>query len=152
MNILNQISNWIKSNFPKDRYTKNLNGIDNRTFEWCIVGNIVDKHSYGMEKEIRRGAKQFRPGAKVYCMPEFGGVAHEEIRVIGKPRKQHRLINIIMKSNKIKNFRIQKVYHPKIQFDIGSHIYYWNNRRSEKELENLNDMVKYLNTLTQEIS
>ncbi len=152
MNILNKISKWIKSDSQKDTDNKELIGIDNREFEWCIVGNIVDKHSYGMEKEIRRGTKQFRPGAKVYCMPEFGGVAHEEIRVIGKPRKQSRLINIIMKSNKIKNFRVQKVYNPKIQFDVGSHIYYWKNRRSENEIENLNEMVKYLNTLTEEIN
>lgn len=152
MSILNKISNWIIPNSQINSDNKDLKGIDDREFEWCIVGNIVDKHPYGMEKEIRRGTKQFRPGAKVYCIPEFGGMAHEEIRVIGKPRKQNRLINIIMKSNKIKDFRVQKVYNPKIQFDIGSHVYYWNNRRSETELDNLNGMVKYLNTLTQEIN
>jgi|GEM_PF-5465577 len=152
MNILHKISNWIKPDSQKDTNNKELMGIDNIEFEWCIVGNIIDKHLYGIEKEIRRGTKQFRPGGKVYCMPEFEGMAHQKIRVIGKPRKQKRLINIIINSNKIKNFRVQKVYNPKIQFDIGSHVYYWNNRRSETELENLNDMVTYLNTLTEEIS
>lgn len=152
MNILNKISNWIKSNPQKGIDNKDLDGIDNREFEWCIVGNVVDKHLYGMEKEIKRGTKQFRPGAKVYCMPEFGGMAHEEIRVIGKPRKQNRLINIVMRTKNIKNFRVQKVYNPKIQFDIGSHVYYWNNRRSENELKNLDDMAEYLNTLTEEIN
>ena len=84
-------------------------------------------------------------------MPEFGGVAHETIRVLGKPRKQHRLINIIMPTKNIKNFRVQKIYHPKIQFQIGGHLYYWNNRRSKNELDNLEKMVIYLNSLSQEI-
>ena len=152
MNIINKISNWIKSDSQKSIDNKDLDGIDNREFEWCIVGNIVDKHLYGMAKEIKHGTKQFRPSAKVYCMPEFGGMAHEEIRVIGKPRKQNRLINIVMRTKNIKNFRVQKVYNPKIQFDIGSHVYYWNNRRSENELKNLDDMAEYLNTLTEEIN
>ncbi|WP_299611172.1 hypothetical protein [uncultured Aquimarina sp.] len=152
MSTLSKIRSWFKSDYQKKTDNIDVNGIDDREFEWCIVGNIVDRHFYGMEKEVRRGTKQFRPGAKVYCMPEFGGMAHEEIRVIGKPRKQNRLINIVMKTKKIKNFRVQKVYSPKIQFDLGSHTYYWKNRRSENEIENLNEMVKYLNTLTEEIN
>ena len=152
MNALNKIGSWFKSDYYKKTDNNNLNGIDDREFEWCIVGNIVDHHFYGKEKEVRRGTKQFGSGAKVYCMPEFGGMAHEEIRVVGKPRKQKRFINIVMKTKKIKNFRVQKVYNPKIQLDLGSHIYYWKNRRSENELQNLNEMVKYLNTLTEEIN
>ncbi len=152
MNILNKILAWIKSDSSKEAFNKDYEEIDSREFEWCIIGNIVDKHFYGMDKEIRRGTKQFRPGAKVYCMPEFAGMGHEEIRVIGKPRKQDRMINIVMSSRKIKDFRVQKVFHPKIQFDIGSHMYYWQNRRSERELENLNELVIYLNTLTEEIN
>ena len=59
-----------------------------RNFEYCMVGNIIDKHYYGEQKlEIRRGTKQFRPNAKVYIFPEFPGMGHENIVVIGKPRK-----------------------------------------------------------------
>ncbi len=144
MKILNKILVWFKPKPKED--------IDSRDFEWCIVGNIVAEHYWGEEKIIRRGAKQFRPGAKVYCMPEFPGMAHESIRVIGKPRKQNRLINVVIRTKLIKNFRVQKVYHPKIQFDIGSHFFYWNNRRSKNELKELEQMVKYLNTLTEEIN
>lgn len=143
LKFLKKITHWIR---PK----KNID-LDNRDFEWCIVGNIVDRHYYGTEKEIRRGTKQFRPGAKVYCMPEFGGMAHEEIRVLGKPRKQHRLINIVMKTKRIKDFRVQKVYKPKIQTIVGSHVYYWQKRRSNNELDELEKTTKYLNTLTEEI-
>ncbi|CAL2075584.1 conserved protein of unknown function [Tenacibaculum sp. 190524A02b] len=145
MNLIEKISNWIKPKSPKAEY-------DNREFEWCIVGNIVDEHHWGENKEIKRGNKQFRPGAKVYCMPEFGGMAYESIRVLGKPRRQNRLINIIIRTRAIKNFRIQKVYNPYIQNQIGSHFFYWNNRRSENELKNLKEMINYLNTLTEEIN
>lgn len=144
MNLAEKISNWFNPN-------KNID-YDNREFEWCIVGNIVDQHYWGENKEIRKGNKQFRPGAKVYCMPEFGGMAHESIRVLGKPRNQKRLINIVIPTRLIKNFRFQKVYNPKIQTEIASHIYYWNNRRSKTELKDLRKMIEYLNTLTEEIN
>ena len=85
-------------------------------------------------------------------MPEFGGMAHESIRVLGKPRRQNRLINIIIKTRAIKNFRIQKIYNSYIQNQIGSHSFYWNNRRSGNELKNLKKMTNYLNTLTEEIN
>ena len=52
-------------------------------FEFCLVGNIIDKHYYGENKEIKHGNKQFRSGAKVYIFPEFGGMGHENIKVIG---------------------------------------------------------------------
>lgn len=143
MNLIEKISNWINPKKENDLY--------DREFEFFIVGNIIDEHFLGEEKVIKKGSKHFRPGAKVYCMPEFGGIAHESIRVYGKPRKQKRLINIIINTRLIKNFRIQKVYKPKIKSEIGSHHFYLTNRGSKSELENLNKMVDYLNTLTEEI-
>jgi hypothetical protein len=75
-----------------------------------LVGNIIDRHYYGMQKEIRRGTKQFRPGAKVYIFP-----SHEEtVNVIGQPRKSRRRIEIMMRSDRIKNVRIKKVFDPYI--------------------------------------
>jgi hypothetical protein len=144
LNLREKISNWFNP-------SKNID-YDNREFEWCIVGNIIDEHFWGENKEIRKGSKQFRPGAKVYCMPEFGGMAHESMRVLGKPRKQKRLINIVIRTQLIKNFRVQKVYNPKIQTEIGSHSFYWNNRRSKTELKDLEKMTKYLNTQTEEMN
>jgi hypothetical protein len=143
LNLVEKISNL---------FNRNKNGDDdNQEFEWCIVGNIVDKHFWGENEEIRKGNKQFRHGAKVYCMPEFGGMAHESIRVLGKPKNQKRIINIILRTRLIKNFRIQKVYNPKIQTEIGNHSFYCNNKYSKTELKNLKEMTKYLNTLTKEI-
>ena len=33
-------------------------------WQWCLVGNIVEKHEYGEEHIIKRGNKQFRPNSK----------------------------------------------------------------------------------------
>ena len=37
-----------------------------REFEYCLVGNIVESHYFGENKEIRCGTKHFRGGAKVF--------------------------------------------------------------------------------------
>jgi hypothetical protein len=88
-----------------------------------LVGNIIDRHYYGMQKEIRRGTKQFRPGAKVYIFPYHG---EETVTVIGQPRKSRRRIEIKMRSECIKNVRIKKVYDPYIvQKADEDHFYRW---------------------------
>tara|TARA_Y100001954_G_C15346403_1_gene377098 strand:+ start:83 stop:511 length:429 start_codon:yes stop_codon:yes gene_type:complete len=136
LNLLKKISNWFKPQIKQN--------LDSREFEWCIVGNIVDQHTWGEEKVIKKGTKHFPPNAKVYCMPEFTGSAHEKIRVIGKPRKSKKLINVVINTRHITNLRIQKVYDPKIQNVIGSHIFYWTNRREKKEFQKLEEMVNHL--------
>jgi hypothetical protein len=42
---------------------------DEIEFIWSLVGNIVDAHFFGEQKEIRRGTKHFSPGTKVYYFP-----------------------------------------------------------------------------------
>ena len=101
-----------------------------------------------MEKELRKGAKHFRPGAKVYCMPEFGGTAHEVIRVLGKPRKKKRMISIIIPSRHIKNYRIQKIYHPHAIRILKGHVFYWNRNTTPNWMAEIESLTHYLNTLT----
>lgn len=120
-----------------------------REFDWCIVGNIVDRHYYGMEKEIMRGTKHFRPNTKVYCLPEFGGMAHERIRVMGQPRKSRRMIEVVIQSRLIGNFRVQKVYKPGIRSAICDGFYYRDLRGKPDEVEQLERMATYLTTLTE---
>lgn len=79
-------------------------------FVWSLVGNIVDEHVVGPNKEIKRGTKHFSPGTKVYCFPPQWGDGYDKIRVIGRPRKTSRFIKVIMNSGLITNWRIQKVY------------------------------------------
>ena len=115
-------------------------------FLWCIVGNIVDRHYYGEEKEIRSGTKHFRPGAKVYCIPESWGNAHESIRVIGRPRNSAKMIDVIIPTKHIKHFRLQKVYSPTLFDMIAAHSIYRvsnNYRLSYDELHKIMEVLKH---------
>lgn len=80
---------------------------------WSLVGNIIDEHPYGEEKTIVRGTKHFRPGTKVYVLQSGWDDLHESLPVIGRSR-DGRLIEIVMRSKLIENFRLKKVYSPTI--------------------------------------
>jgi len=70
-----------------------------REFEYCLVGNIVEKRYFGENKEIKRGTKHFRGGAKVYIFPQFGGCGHENIEVIGLQRKAKSYFEVLRKKD-----------------------------------------------------
>lgn len=71
-------------------------------WRWCIVGNI------------NKETKHFRPNAKVYINPVYGGMGHERILAIGLPRRSHRYIEIVIARNYVENLRLQKVYKPAV--------------------------------------
>lgn len=123
----------------------------NREFEWCIVGNIVNKHYFGNERIIKHGSKHFGPNTKVYCFPEFFGIANANIRVLGKPRKQKRLIDVVIQTHLIKNFRVKKVYVPQVKEVIKNHSYYSQYRGQKDEVANLDKLAHELGKLTKEI-
>ncbi len=110
---------WIKNIFRKN--TANINsGIDGKTiadrtkFIWCLIGNVIDKHSSKTDPEIKRGTKHFSPNTKVYCFPVQWGDGYTNIKVIGKHRKTSRTVCIVMPAKFIINWRLQKVYSPHI--------------------------------------
>lgn len=93
-------------------------------FRYILVGNIIDKHYYGEDKEIISGTKQFRAGAKIYLLPEYGGMGHEAMPVYGLPRKSWKKINIVIRSVMIKNVRVRKIFDPKlIEMVTNNHFY-----------------------------
>lgn len=115
---------------------QDVNGVRN---EECIVGNIIGAHYWGEQKEIRYGTKHFRPGAKLYCTFPYGGMGHENIRVFGKPRGQRRMITIVIEARYVKNFRLQKVYDPKVLAYLDKYAYtYAASQMAEWMLEDLN--------------
>ena len=128
-----------------DTFEINSNYIffDLDSIEWvyCLVGNIIEKHEYGENKEIRYGTKHFSPGTKVYCYPDFHG-NYERVYVVGKPRNTFKLIKVMMQVKYITNFRLKKVYDRRIIKDMfldGG----WNNYDDAKNIiiklaENLN--------------
>lgn len=97
---------------------EDINGIE---YEECIAGNIIGNQYWGEKKEIKNGTTHFRGGAKVYCLFVYGGMGNEFIRVMGKPRKSFRMIDVVIRATYIKNFRLQKVYEPQIIRFIQKH-------------------------------
>ncbi|MFN8671441.1 MAG: hypothetical protein U0457_05055 [Candidatus Sericytochromatia bacterium] len=121
-------------------------------FRWCLVGNIVRKHLFGENKEIRLGSKQFNPESKVYIFPKFGGFGHEKIIVIGYPRVRKKLIEVIIKTNLIKNVRLKKVYSPFIKEKISKNLYYQNWEKSIDEIKELQNFANFINSLSREVT
>ncbi|MCR5621129.1 MAG: hypothetical protein K6G18_04670 [Treponema sp.] len=83
-------------------------------WRWGLVGNIIGEHEFGENRDIYYGTKHFSSGTKVYCAPAQWGDGYENIVVIGKPRHSFKYIEIVMSSNMIENFRLQKVYKPAV--------------------------------------
>lgn len=119
-------------------------------YEECLIGNIINKHYYGQNKEIRKGSKHFGPGTKVYIFPEFGGSGHESIRVLGKPRKAKKLINVVIPTRLIENVRIKKVYNKKVIALIENNGYY--QLAKEKGMEDrIERFIDLINNKTEKI-
>ena len=133
------------------RKRKSDNAIVEGEYLWCIVGNIVDQHYFGEQKEIKSGTKHFPPGAKVYCIPEYGGMGHEKIRVIGKPRKSKTLINVVIPTKLITNFRLQKVYSPSLFDKISEQSIYRVSDSHRLSYIELQQIMNVIATYTEEI-
>jgi len=126
------------------RQVTNPIGIYNKpgkAFHYILVGNIIDKHYQGENKEIRSGTKHFRSGAKVYLFPEYGGMGHEDIPVYGLPRKRWRKIDIVIRAVMIKNVRVKKTYDPKLIERITNNTFYINLRNDATLLKKFADAL-----------
>ncbi|MGN0003926.1 MAG: hypothetical protein ACI35V_10870 [Sphingobacterium composti] len=120
-------------------------------FRYLLVGNIIDEHFYGENKDIKSGTKHFRAGAKVYLIPEYGGMGHEKIPVIGLPRKNRKKIEVLIDSKMIKNVRVKKTYNSKLIEKIKENHFYSYFNKHENELEILNDFAISINENNKEI-
>ena len=100
-------------------------GTKENLYCWSIVGNIVENHKFGEQHEIRNGTKHFRPGAKVYIAPIQWGDGGEDVVVIGLPRHSKKLIEVVMRSDYITNFRVKRVYSPAVLQKMQTSQYRW---------------------------
>ena len=122
-----------------------------REFEYCLVGNIVEKHFFGETKEIRYGSKHFRGGAKVYIFPAFGGCGHENIRVIGLPRKKYKPIDIIIPTKLITNVRVKKIFQSDLKEKIVEDFWYSRRKKEgENEINSIMEFADFLNNYNKE--
>jgi len=86
----------------------------------CATANIVQTRLHGEEKVLKRGTKHFRGGAKVYVVNAYAGMC-EDLIVIGHHRKSGRYITIAIRAKHLENFRITKVFSPKVLYSIRKH-------------------------------
>lgn len=118
-----------------------IKSLDETTFVWCLIGNVVDEHFYGSDKEVKHGTKHFSPNTKVYCLPAQWGDGYENIKVIGRHRKTSRYVCMVMPSKYITNWRLQKVYRPYV-LKIMNKRNGWTDRDEDKET--ILEMLKWL--------
>lgn len=138
---------WIKNIFSKYAVDNIKSDIDNQPhddqtkFIWCLIGNIVDEHTSGTDKEIKHGTKHFSPNTKVYCFPTLWGDGYENIKVIGRHRKISRNVCMVIPAKLITNWRLQKVYRPYV-LNVMQSQHGWTN--SDKDKETILEMLKWL--------
>ena len=113
-----------------------------------MVGNIVDKHEYGENHEIRYGARKFRGGTRVVLGPQRWGDGYEQVNVIGLSRYSRKYKKSVIRRNLITNYRVKKIYSPTIlrimeeTEDNDSHCLWWDNTE-----ESYQEIVKLSNSL-----
>ena len=107
---------------------------NNYTWRWCLVGNIVEKHTYGEEHEIRYGSKLFSGGTKLYIAPAQWGDGMEKVVVIGLSRYRRQFIEAVIPSKLIENFRLGKVYKPVLlKRMLESPYTWWDNSENDRD-------------------
>lgn len=113
---------------------------------WCLVGNVVDEHPFGLDHHIVHGTSHFSPGTKVYCFPSQWGDGYEKIPVLGRHKGKRGFIKIVMRRELIENFRCQKVYSPNVirrMYLGGNHSFMpWGN--SERDNYDVMSLVEWL--------
>lgn len=134
-----------KTNLKNKEYLKAIR--ENRFrfgFRWCLVGNIKETHEYGERHEIKHGTKHFSGGTKVYVAPAQWGDGFENVVVIGKPRHGSKLIEVVMPSERIENFRLKKVFKPDVldRMETSSH-HWWDD--SDKDKERIASLAESIN-------
>ena len=81
---------------------------------WYLVGNVVREHPFGPGgEETRIGSKHFGPGTKVYVLPgNWDGYLRDDVEVVGRPRRSHRYVAVVMRASLVENWRAQLVRSP----------------------------------------
>ncbi|OZG56984.1 hypothetical protein BTIS_1646 [Bifidobacterium tissieri] len=87
-----------------------------KLFTWCLIANVVDEHEVGQDHHIEYGTKIFSPGTKVYVSSWWDNSTKDDggvLYVIGKARKQWRLVAAYIARDRLTNFRAKQVFDPK---------------------------------------
>lgn len=79
---------------------------------WGVVGNVVTERLYGENAQVRRGAKLFPGGTKVYYHSAFWGMGAESLTVVGLSRRPRRWIRASISSDLVENWRAKLIHSP----------------------------------------
>jgi hypothetical protein len=79
---------------------------------WGVVANVVDERVVGADLDIRRGLKHFVPGAKVWVSEVWNGDGGERRWVVGRHRRSHRYVRMIVAARHLRDPRVKGVYSP----------------------------------------
>jgi hypothetical protein len=86
---------------------------------WCPVANMVRERPYGPGRsEIKHGSKHFAPGAKLYPFGVIGWYPHIQVQVIGRHRRSHKYVTMIVRAAWLTNGRVNLVYSPHIISEV----------------------------------
>ena len=118
----------------------------NYIWRWRLVGNIIEKHPYGEEHEIRYGSKHFSGGTKVYIAPAQWGDGMEKIVVLGLSRYSRNFVEVVISNKLVENFRLGKVYQPALlRRMLESSYIWWDDSEKDKE-----SIITYIESRTNE--
>jgi hypothetical protein len=80
---------------------------------WCLVANVAEHvHTGPGGQSSQPGLKHFSPGTKLYCYPPLWGDGYEDIKVVGRHRGSRRLVEMIVPSRHLCNWRVKPIFSP----------------------------------------
>ncbi|GAA6170328.1 hypothetical protein [Sessilibacter corallicola] len=84
------------------------------------IAKVTEDRFFGPERELKRGTKHFRGGAKVYVIDAYWGSC-DSATVVGHHRASGRYIKIDMLVKHLTDFRFGVVYSPTVVNFIREH-------------------------------
>lgn len=88
---------------------------------WCVVANVSRlPHPEGPGGEPALGTKAFSPGTKLYLFRHLWGDGFERTRVLGRHRGGSRLVEIVVATKYLVNYRAREVFHPHVVQALGA--------------------------------
>jgi hypothetical protein len=97
---------------------------------WCVIANVAEAVHVGPGGgSVRSGTRHFSPGTKVYCFPPLWGDGYEHIKVLGHHRGSRGLVEMVMRSRHLTNWRAKLVYAPFVVSAMSPH---WDGTEASK--------------------
>ena len=84
-------------------------GLHTPSWCWCLVADVVANHPIGEGHVMVAGTRHFAPGTKVYFADAYWRSGSERCTVIGVPKYSDYPVGVVMRTDYLTNFRLEKV-------------------------------------------